>query len=169
MGPVSVAGSPRQPYKFARKCYKIPEGIPCDNPTSLTVDSVGVNEAYLSWISPVGTDHTVVRYSLVGSGIWNSTTTSSSNIALTGLATYAPYEWSLLAFCEATGLNNSDTISGNLDTSCLNVNSKYLYLFGILIDSPLLIFFVFASTLALNNKLRTKIAKSFFILLIWFN
>jgi hypothetical protein len=86
---------------------------PCDNPSVLTVDSVGVNEAYLSWTAPVGTDHFVVLYSELGSGVWNSTTTTNTNIVLTGLATYAPYEWSLLAFCEASGLNNSDTISGN--------------------------------------------------------
>ena len=85
---------------------------PCDDPSVLLVDSVGVNEAYLSWTAPSGTDHFVVLYSELGSGVWNSTTTANTNIVLTGLATYAPYEWSLLAFCEATGLNNSDTISG---------------------------------------------------------
>ena len=86
---------------------------PCDNPSVLTVDSVGVNEAYLSWNAPVGTDHFVVLYSEIGTGIWNSATTTNSNISLTGLTTYAPYAWSVLAFCEASGLNNSDTISGN--------------------------------------------------------
>ena len=40
-----------------------------------------------------------------------------------------------------------------------NINLK----FGILIDSPLPIFFVFASTLPLNNKPKTKIPISFFI------
>ena len=86
---------------------------PCDDPSVLLVDSVGINEAYLSWTAPSGTDHFVVLYSELGSGVWNSTTTANTNIALTGLATYAPYEWSLLAFCEASGLNNSDTILGN--------------------------------------------------------
>ena len=37
---------------------------------------------------------------------------------------------------------NSDVISGNLDTSCLNVISKYLYLSGILMFNPLPIFLV---------------------------
>ena len=86
---------------------------PCGNPSALTVDSVGVNEAYLSWTSPVGADHFVVLYSDSGSGVWNSATTVNTNIALTGLSTYAPVEWKLLVFCDASGLNNSDTIAGS--------------------------------------------------------
>ena len=87
--------------------------IPCGNPTALTVDSVGVNEAYLSWASPVGADHFVVLYSDSGSGVWNSVTTTNTNIVLSALSTYAPHEWKLIVFCDATGLNNSDTITGS--------------------------------------------------------
>ena len=36
---------------------------PCVNPSNLVVDSVGVNEAYLSWNAPANTDHFVVLYS----------------------------------------------------------------------------------------------------------
>jgi hypothetical protein len=85
---------------------------PCIDPSLLTIDSVGVNEAYLSWTAPAGTDHFVVLYSELGTGVWSSASTTTSSIFLTGLATYSAYEWSVLAFCEATGLNNSDTIVG---------------------------------------------------------
>ncbi len=85
---------------------------PCTDPSLLTIDSVAVNGAYLSWSAPAGTDHFKVFYSELGTGVWNSATTTANSIALTGLATYSPYEWSVLAFCEATGLNNSDTIVG---------------------------------------------------------
>ena len=115
---------------------------PCGNPSSLTVDSVGVNEAYLSWISPPGTDHTVVRYSLLGSGIWNSVTTTTSNISLTGLATYDDHIWEIISFCDASGLNNSDTISGpnfshsmyKLIRNEISVSSKQLINFTILLN-----------------------------------
>ena len=33
VGPETIVYSPRWPYKFARERYRIPEGIPCDNPT----------------------------------------------------------------------------------------------------------------------------------------
>ena len=85
---------------------------PCTDPSLLAIDSVGVNEAYLSWTAPAGTDHFVVSYSELGTGVWNSASTTTSSISLTGLATYSAYEWNVLAFCEATGLNNSDTIVG---------------------------------------------------------
>ena len=58
---------------------------PCADPSALTVDSVGVNEAYLSWTASAGTDHFVVLYSEIGSGVWGSATTANTNIALTGL------------------------------------------------------------------------------------
>jgi len=108
---------------------------PCGNPSSLTVDSVGVNEAYLSWTSPLGTDHTVVRYSLLGSGIWNSATTTTSNISLTGLATYDDHIWEIISFCDASGLNNSDTISGpNFSTANPCEVPQNLHTTNILLD-----------------------------------
>ena len=85
---------------------------PCANPSNLLVDSVGVNAAYLSWSAPAGFDHFLILYRELGSGVWSTATTTNTNITLTGLATYSPYQWSVLALCESSGLNNSDTIIG---------------------------------------------------------
>ena len=108
---------------------------PCTDPSLLTIDSVGVNEAYLSWVAPAGTDHFVVLYSELGTGIWNSATTTTTSIALSGLATYSAYEWSVLAFCEASGLNNSDTIVGtNFSTANPCTSPSGLVASNILLD-----------------------------------
>ena len=128
---------------------------PCGNPSSLTVDSVGVNEAYLSWISPPGTDHTVVRYSLLGSGIWNSVTTTISNISLTGLATYDDHIWEIISFCDASGLNNSDTISGpNFSTANPCEVPQNLHTTNILLDR--MTFNWSATTLADHYEVRWR-------------
>ena len=85
---------------------------PCPNPNGLTIDSVGVNSAYLSWNPVSGAHHYLVLYSEQGSSAWSSQITTNSSISFSGLLTYHPYTWKLLVYCDPNGLNNSDTILG---------------------------------------------------------
>ena len=84
---------------------------PCADPTALTIDSTGIYSASLSWTG-VGADHYVVRYRESGSAVWDSTTTSATNIQLTGLNSLTTYNWQVIAYCEADGRNNSSAVSG---------------------------------------------------------
>ena len=61
---------------------------------SQRVDSTGIFSATLSWAG-VGADHYIVKYKESGSSIWDSATTNTANIVLTGLNSLTTYNWHL--------------------------------------------------------------------------
>ena len=108
---------------------------PCPNPNGLTIDSVSVSSAYLSWNPVSGAHHYLVLYSEQGSNTWSSQVTTNSSITLSGLLTYHPYVWKLLVYCDPNGLNNSDTITGpNFSTANPCTAPNNLSVSNILLD-----------------------------------
>jgi len=84
---------------------------PCADPNALITDSTGIFSATLSWVG-VGADHYIVKYKESGYSIWESATTSTANIVLTGLNSLTTYNWEVISYCEADGRNNSNTVLG---------------------------------------------------------
>jgi hypothetical protein len=84
---------------------------PCADPTALTVDSTEITAATLSWAG-VGADHYLIKYRVSGATAWDSSTTTNTNIVLTGLNSLTTYNWELVAYCEADGRNNSSSVAG---------------------------------------------------------
>ena len=84
---------------------------PCADPTALTVDSTEITTATLSWTG-VGANHYLVKYRVNGANVWDTTSTTNTNIVLTGLNSLTTYNWEVIAFCEADGRNNSSAVSG---------------------------------------------------------
>jgi len=84
---------------------------PCADPTALTVDSTEITAATLSWAG-VGADHYLIKYRVSGATAWDSSTTTNTNIVLTGLNSLTTYNWELVAYCEEDGRNNSSSVAG---------------------------------------------------------
>jgi hypothetical protein len=79
--------------------------LSCATPTTLGTSNIGETTADLSWTSSA--PNVNIRYRIVGSATWTSTTATASPLSLTGLTTNTQYEFEVQAVCSATAGDTS--------------------------------------------------------------
>jgi len=94
----------------------------CPMPTDVTITSITTTSSVVSWTSAGGATSYVIRYRIVGSGTWSTTTSTSTTVTLTGLTPYSIYEVQVQAVCSTTS-SSTFTGSGNFSTGVLETRT----------------------------------------------
>lgn len=73
----------------------------CNAASNLQVSQITTSSALLEWSAPLSNNFTeyLVEYSIAGSGIWTSTSTTESQLDITGLASDTIYQWRVQTHC----------------------------------------------------------------------
>jgi len=73
----------------------------CNATSNLTSSQITTSSALLEWSSPIsnGFDEYLVEYAVAGSGDWVSTTTTETQVSISGLAANTIYQWRVQTLC----------------------------------------------------------------------
>ncbi len=98
----------------------------CDIPSPTQTNNVRRNRARLNWTSIAGASNYTVRKRVLGTSIWDTHTTSNTNITLGGLTPNTTYEWQVQADCGSSVSTYSNTctfLTGGSKTQSCGGNS----------------------------------------------
>lgn len=99
-------------------CVNIVEGMPCINPTTAMVNTVGETTAEISWDAVGGVANYEVGYRLATASNWTTTEQASNMIVLDNLTDCVDYEFRVKSLC---GAQQSDGyITASFTTDCIN-------------------------------------------------
>jgi hypothetical protein len=71
----------------------------CGTPTGATTGGITSSGATFSWSSVSGASSYTVQYQVVGATSWTTATTTSTSLAVTGLASATNYQWEVATTC----------------------------------------------------------------------
>ena len=103
---------------------KVAEAPACFDPTGLTVDSVSINSATVSWTDAGGdSGNYKVEYKVDGTSTWTvDSTNATSPYTISGLLSATTYNWQLTKDCGASG--TSLVVSGpDFTTECPTITA----------------------------------------------
>ena len=99
-------------------CVTIGEAGPtCDAPTGISTSGVGDNSATVSWSAATGATSYNIQYKPTSSGVWSSTTSNTTSIALSGLANCTEHEVQIQTVC-ASGTSSFSSSTTFTTTGC---------------------------------------------------
>lgn len=84
---------------------------PCNTPTGLNTTGVTPSDATLNWSLVSGAIGYNVQYREIGQPSWNTTSTSSTSFALSGLTSVTGYEWKVQTNCGSSNLSAFSSVA----------------------------------------------------------
>lgn len=96
----------------------------CDAPNAITINSIGLTDASISWNSDAFVNYYQYEYKKTSETVWVTDTTSMANVALSNLDSCETYQFRIISNC-SVNVNNeySDTIIIQME-GCGNCSSQ---------------------------------------------
>lgn len=88
---------------------------PCNIPSSLSSSAITFNSATLNWVAVAGVSAYNVKYRIVGSATWSSTTSATNSKSISGLTAASNYEFQVQSDCGNSNVS-AFTASANFAT-----------------------------------------------------
>jgi hypothetical protein len=103
----------------------------CGTPASLSASSITTSSATLAWAAVSSATSYNIRYRVVGTATWTSTTSATTTKSVTALTASTGYEFQVQAVCSAAGAFSSSvnfTTAAAGTTYLIAANSSWKYL-----------------------------------------
>lgn len=118
MQAVLATGGSRASLLSSQGCVPV-EASTCGTPTGLSATNVTTSSATLNWVAVSGATSYNIRYRVVGTTTWSSTTSSGLSVGVSGLSSSTQYEFQVQAVCSTTGsFSASSTFTTGIPASC---------------------------------------------------